>query len=296
MCLSSAPQTTPYERVRGSPYNVSYDSRALLVNGERVLLQSGSVHYPRAPPPMWPGIIAQAKAHGLNMIQVRGRMSKAQDSSRILMKISEMRFRSQITLLLLHCSVTQMYVFWNYHEIRLGEYDFSTEGKDLGAFIQAVADAGLFVHLRLGPYACAEWNYGGIPVWMKFQPNVTFRTDNEAWYLRSEKFVQVVLNLVEPHLARNGGPIVLAQIENEYGNVEGFYGSAGYQYMLNTAKFALAQNIGVPWVMCVQTDAPQDIINTCNGFYCDQWISGHVARNPTQPNFWTEAWNGESQR
>ena len=163
--------------MRGLPYNVSYDSRALLINGQRTLLQSGSVHYPRAPPAMWPSVIQQAKVHGLNMIET--------------------------------------YVFWNWHEVRLGVYDFETEGHDLGAFLQTIADAGLFVHLRLGPYACAEWNYGGIPAWMKFQPNITFRTDNFSWEERSEQFVQVVLNRIEPFLARNGGPIVLAQVSTQ---------------------------------------------------------------------------------
>ena len=85
------------------------------------------------------------------------------------------------------------------------------------------------------------------------------------------------------------------QIENEYGSMEKYYGKAGYQYMLSTAKFALSQNIGVPWVMCVQPDAPQDMINTCNGFYCDQWIAEHVIKNPTQPHFWTEVRTGNNR-
>ena len=39
------------------------------------------------------------------------------------------------------------------------QYDFEGR-KDLAGFVKAVADAGLYVHLRIGPYVCAEWNYG----------------------------------------------------------------------------------------------------------------------------------------
>lgn len=236
----------PYERVRGRPYNVSYDSRALLINGERVLLQSGSVHYPRSSVAMWKSILAQAKAHGLNMIET--------------------------------------YVFWNIHEEVEGVYDFSTDNRNLTAFLQECADAGMLINLRLGPYVCAEWNLGGIPSWLKLKEGVVFRTMNEVWLEASQRFVSEVVKRVEPFLARNGGPIVLAQIENEYGNEEIFYGPDGAKYVQEIAAFAQSLNIDVPWIMCVQSDAPQNIINTCNGFYCDNWIAQHAQANPTQPH------------
>lgn len=38
---------------------------------------------------------------------------------------------------------------------------FNFEGRnDLVKFVKTVAEAGLYVHLRIGPYVCAEWNYG----------------------------------------------------------------------------------------------------------------------------------------
>ena len=39
------------------------------------------------------------------------------------------------------------------------QYNFEGRG-DLVKFVKVVAAAGLYVHLRIGPYACAEWNYG----------------------------------------------------------------------------------------------------------------------------------------
>ncbi|GAB2244626.1 hypothetical protein Droror1_Dr00000119 [Drosera rotundifolia] len=52
---------------------------------------------------------------------------------------------------------------------------------DLVKFIKLVQQAGLYVHLRIGPYVCAEWNFGGLPVWLKCIPGINFRTDNEPF-------------------------------------------------------------------------------------------------------------------
>ncbi|XP_038688653.1 beta-galactosidase 7-like [Tripterygium wilfordii] len=49
-----------------------------------------------------------------------------------------------------------------------------------------------------------------------------------------------------------------------------------------------SQNIGVPWIMCQQSDAPQPMINTCNGWYCDSF----EPNSPTSPKMWTENWTG----
>uniref|UniRef100_A0A803NRU1 beta-galactosidase n=1 Tax=Cannabis sativa TaxID=3483 RepID=A0A803NRU1_CANSA len=76
--------------------------------------------------------------------------------------------------------VIQTYVFWNGHEPYPGQYYF--EGRyDLVGFIKLVAKAGLYVHLRIGPYVCAEWNFGGFPIWLKYVPDMVFRTDNEPF-------------------------------------------------------------------------------------------------------------------
>lgn len=81
----------------GRPYNVSYDQRAILLNGERTLLISGSVHYPRSTPAMWPSILQQSKLAGVNLIQT--------------------------------------YVFWNLHEPSPGNYTW--EGiADLPQFLR----------------------------------------------------------------------------------------------------------------------------------------------------------------
>lgn len=231
--------------------NVTYDNRSLLIDGQRRVLISGSIHYPRSTPEMWPDIIQKAKDGGLDVIE--------------------------------------SYVFWNMHEPKQNEYYFE-DRYDLVKFVKTVQQAGLLVHLRIGPYACAEWNYGGFPVWLHLIPGIQFRTDNEPFKNEMQRFTAKIVDMMkqEKLFASQGGPIILAQIENEYGNIDGPYGAAGKSYIKWAASMAVGLNTGVPWVMCQQADAPDPIINTCNGFYCDAF----TPNSPNKPKMWTENWSG----
>lgn len=40
--------------------NVTYDSNAIIINGERRIIFSGSIHYPRSTEKMWPDLIKKA--------------------------------------------------------------------------------------------------------------------------------------------------------------------------------------------------------------------------------------------
>lgn len=231
--------------------NVSYDSRAIVIDGKRRVLVSGSIHYPRSTPEMWPDLIQKSKDGGLDVIET--------------------------------------YVFWNAHEPVQNQYNF--EGRfDLVKFIKTVQQAGLYAHLRIGPYACAEWNYGGFPVWLHFIPGIQFRTDNGPFKTEMERFTRKIVEMMkqEKLYASQGGPIILSQIENEYGNVAQPYGEAGKRYVKWAASMAVGLNTGVPWVMCQQADAPNSVINTCNGFYCDAF----TPNSPNKPKMWTENWSG----
>ena len=114
--LSSHP--LPYSAVRGTTYTVSSDERAITINGQRVLLQSGIIHYPRSTPAMWPSLLRNLR--------------------------------------LAHLNTVQTYVFWNYHELAPGQWDFHSESRNLSHFISLAEREGLFVNLRFGPYVCAE--------------------------------------------------------------------------------------------------------------------------------------------
>ncbi|XP_052875965.1 beta-galactosidase 9 isoform X3 [Gossypium arboreum] len=233
------------------PFNVTYDHRALIIDGKRRMLISGGIHYPRATPQMWPDLIAKSKEGGADVIE--------------------------------------SYTFWNGHEPVRGQYNF--EGRfDLVKFVKLVGDNGLYFLLRIGPYVCAEWNFGGFPVWLRDIPGIEFRTDNEPFKREMQRFVTKIVDLMreEKLFSWQGGPIILLQIENEYGNMEGSYGQKGKEYVKWAANMALGLGAGVPWVMCKQTDAPGDIIDTCNNYYCD----GYKPNSPNKPTIWTENWDG----
>ncbi|KAG2324786.1 hypothetical protein Bca52824_007514 [Brassica carinata] len=230
---------------------VSHDGRAITIDGHRRVLLSGSIHYPRSTPEMWPDLIRKSKEGGLDAIET--------------------------------------YVFWNAHEPTRRQYDFS--GKlDLIRFLKTIQDEGLYGVLRIGPYACAEWNYGGFPVWLHNMPEMVFRTTNKAFMDEMQNFTTMIVDMVKKEnlFASQGGPIILAQIENEYGNVMGPYGESGKAYIKWCANMAQSLDVGIPWIMCQQNDAPQPMLNTCNGFYCDNF----VPNNPNTPKMWTENWTG----
>lgn len=167
-----------YDDIRGRPVNVAYDSRAVTIDGERVLLRSGCVHYARSTPLMWPTILAKAKTNGINTIET--------------------------------------YVFWNVHEHAQtpGKYDFIGR-RDLRRFLQLCADTGLFVTLRIGPYVCAEWDYGGLPLWLQYEPGIHLRSYNQPWMEAMQAWMNYVIDYVRPFYAQNGGPIILSQVSCE---------------------------------------------------------------------------------
>ncbi|XP_059636219.1 beta-galactosidase-like [Cornus florida] len=183
----------------------------------------------------------------------------------------------------------ETYVFWDHHEPRPREYDFSGN-LDFIRFFKTVQEAGLYAILRIGPYVCAEWNYGGFPVWLHNMPGIQLRTDNAVYKSEMETFVAKIVSMCQEAklFGPQGGPIIFAQIENEYGNVMGPYGEAGKSYVKWCAEMAQNFSIGVPWIMCQQADAPQPMINTCNGFYCHNF----QPNNPKSPKMWTENWSG----
>ena len=222
-----------------APRNVSYDGRAVLIDGQRRLLAAGSIHYARSSPAEWPGLMRAAKAAGIDVITT--------------------------------------YVFWNLHEVQSDgstvAYDFRTGRRNLRRFIQAAEDAGLFVFVRLGPFACAEWTYGGIPTRLRkiasnysgpgsSAPRMTFRSMDPAWRREMATFVSRVVEEIRPQLAGSGGPGILLQIENEYGNIEQYYGSAGPEYAQWSADMLANLSTGLPTVMC-QQDGVRGVIKTC---------------------------------
>ena len=253
---SSAAVTAPappsavmfYDQVGGSPYKVSYDNRTLTINGQRILIIAAGLHYPRSSPSMWPQMFKAIRAAGLNCIQT--------------------------------------YVFHNYHEYQQGIWDWSTESRNLRQFIQLAGEAGLFVNLRIGPYVCAEWFNGGQPLWTH-DAGYAYRYLNPGWLTYMERMMRDVVAYMEPYMAKNGGPIIITQIENEYGDGGSDPGRIGYIEWCG--QLAASLNTSTVWIMCQEGEAPYPIIDTCNGGSCGGWVDWQYTTRG-QPAMWTENW------
>ncbi|KAJ7965525.1 Beta-galactosidase [Quillaja saponaria] len=230
---------------------VSYDGRSLIIDGQPKILFSGSIHYPRSTPEMWPSLIAKAKEGGIDVIQT--------------------------------------YVFWNIHEPQKGQYDFSGRG-DIVRFMKEIQAQGLYACLRIGPFIESEWAYGGLPFWLHDIPGIIFRSDNEPFKLHMQSFTAKIVNKMKSEnlYASQGGPIILSQIENEYKLVEAAFHESGPPYVRWAAEMAVGLQTGVPWIMCKQDDAPDPVINTCNGMKCGETFTG--PNSPNKPSLWTENW------
>ncbi|KAF1872042.1 hypothetical protein Lal_00012263 [Lupinus albus] len=227
--------------------SVTYDRKAIIINGQRRILFSGSIHYPRSTPDMWEDLIQKGKEGGLDVIET--------------------------------------YVFWNVHEPSQGNYNF--EGRyDLVRFIKTIQNAGLYAHLRIGPYfrilgsflfslyisdkdlrilshilPRANENIG-FPVWLKYVPGISFRTDNEPFKRAMQGFTEKIVGMMKSEnlFESQGGPIILSQIENEYGAQSKLLGADGQNYVKWAAKMAVELGTGVPWVMCKEDDAPDPVM------------------------------------
>lgn len=160
----------------------SHDGRDFLVGGRVVRLYSGELHYFRVPRPYWRDRLAKARAMGLNAV----------------------------------CT----YMPWNLHEPRPGEFDFDGDGGmlDVAGFVREAQAAGLRVILRPGPYICAEWDFGGLPGWLLADPGCRVRCMDPAYLAAVDRYVARVGEELAGLTCRRGGPIVMVQVENEYGS------------------------------------------------------------------------------
>ncbi|XP_042488565.1 beta-galactosidase 17 [Macadamia integrifolia] len=149
-------------------------------DGHPFRIIGGDLHYFRVLPEYWKDRLLRAKALGLNTIQT--------------------------------------YVPWNLHEPQPGEWIF--EGiADIESFLKLCQELGFLVMLRAGPYICGEWDFGGFPAWLlAVEPALRLRSSDPAFLQLVDKWWTVLLPKIAPLLYNNGGPIVMVQIENEYGS------------------------------------------------------------------------------
>ncbi|CAF0972038.1 unnamed protein product [Rotaria sordida] len=251
----------PYLQFRDRPYNVTGSMRSLHLNDVPILVQSGSIHYARIHPNDWLSMIQLIKLTGINCIS--------------------------------------LYIFWSYHEIEPGVYDWTSERRNITQFIELAKSEGLLVLLRIGPYVDAEWSYGGLPVWLRQftekYKDIEVRTVNQLWQMEMQTFTTAVIKHLSPLFASNGGPIFMLQIENEYGNIaHAFPPGDATAYMQWASDMAHSVCSVCYWITCSYEDMDVKTNNANNDYYSGDWLRNvHWPKhNNTQPGITTENWIG----
>lgn len=187
----TVPDDEPQEQsdARTRSFVIGYEQDAFLKDGEPFQILGGSLHYFRVPRAYWRDRLRKMRLAGLNTVAT--------------------------------------YVEWSLHEPVPGRYDMMGE-QNLMHFIQVAEEEGLLVNLRVGPYICAERDMGGLPPWLlSIKPDMKLRTRDPVFQHYVRRWLDVLMPLVRPRLYGNGGPVILVQVENEYGS----YPACDRQYL-----------------------------------------------------------------
>lgn len=160
------------------PHRVGTDDRDFLIDGKPIQIISGEMHYPRVPREYWRDRMKRLRAMGCNTL----------------------------------CT----YIFWNMHEPRSGEWDFSGN-LDIAEYCRIAQEEGLWVIVRPGPYVCAEWEFGGFPSWLLKGRKIKVRSSDPGYMKPTLNYLKKVAEQLAPLQASRGGPIIMTQVENEYG-------------------------------------------------------------------------------
>ncbi len=137
-------------------------------------------------------------------------------------------------------NTVSIYVFWNQFEKREGHFDF-TGDADVAQFVRLAQAEGLWVILRPGPYVCAEWEFGGFPWWLLKDHDLKVRSQDAKFLAAAERYLKKLGEQLAPLQITHGGPIIMIQVENEYGS----YG-ADHVYMGKIRDMERAAGFDVP--------------------------------------------------
>ncbi|SEJ37612.1 beta-galactosidase [Arthrobacter sp. yr096] len=227
-----------------------------LLNDRPFRVLSGAIHYFRVHPDLWADRIHKARLMGLNTIET--------------------------------------YVPWNEHSPVPGSF-VADGGLDLGRFLDLVADSGMHAIVRPGPYICAEWDNGGLPAWLFSDPTVGVRSSEPAYLAAVSAYMESVLDVVVPRQISRGGPVIMFQIENEYGA----YGSDN-AYLQHLVDLTKRLGVDVPLFTCDQPfgtmiedgSLPELHKTGTFGSRADERLAFLRERQPTGPLMCAEFWNG----
>ena len=230
---------------------------SFLLNGKPFIVKAAEVHYPRIPRPYWDHRIKMCKALGMNTVCI--------------------------------------YIFWNIHEQQEGRFDFS-DNNDVAEFCRLAQKNGMYVIVRPGPYVCAEWEMGGLSWWLLKKKDIKLRERDPYFMERVKIFEEKVGEQLSGLTIQKGGPIIMVQVENEYGSygedkpyvseirdcLRGIYGS----------ELALFQ---CDWASNFEKNGLDDLTWTMNfgtGANIDQQFKRLGELRPNAPKMCSEFWSG----
>ncbi|XP_029034626.1 beta-galactosidase-like [Osmia bicornis bicornis] len=189
-----------------------------LLDGKPFRYVSGSFHYFRTPRQYWRDRLRKIRAAGLNAVST--------------------------------------YVEWSLHQPTEDKWEW-TGDADLLKFLDIAQEEDLLVLLRPGPYICAERDFGGLPYWLI--PRVSsgkLRVNDPQYMHYAEIYLNEVLERVKPYLRGNGGPIIMVQVENEYGSF-----ACDTQYM-SRLRDIMKEKIGTK-ALLYTTNGANDVMLSC---------------------------------
>ena len=201
-----------------------------LLDGEPLQILCGEIHFARVPREYWRHRLKLCRAMGLNAV----------------------------------CA----YLFWNFHEFEQGRYVWDGQA-DAAAFCRIAEEEGLWALLRPGPYACAEWDGGGLPWWLLKQPGIRLRSRDGDFMAAARAWLTEVGRQLAPLQVTRGGPILMAQVENEYGS----YGDDA-AYMGELKDIMIEAGFEIPLFAC------NPVADLAKGFREDLFQTVNFARDP----------------
>ena len=231
--------------------------KTFLLNGKPFVVKAAELHYPRIPRPYWKHRIKMCKALGMNTV----------------------------------C----LYVFWNIHEQQEGRFDF-TGNNDVAEFCRLAQRNGLYVIVRPGPYVCAEWEMGGLPWWLLKKKDIRLREPDPYFMERVKLFERKVGEQLASLTIQNGGPIIMVQVENEYGS----YGEnkayvSAIRDIVRQSGFDKVTLFQCDWASNFEKNGLDDLVWTMNfgtGADIDQQFRRLGELRPNAPQMCSEFWSG----
>ena len=239
------------------PGSFRVGEKTFLLNDKPFVVKAAEVHYPRIPREYWDQRIKMCKALGMNTLCI--------------------------------------YIFWNSHEQREGQFDF-TGNNDIRAFVKLAQANGMWVIVRPGPYVCAEWEMGGLPWWLLKKKDIRLREQDPYFMERLEIFEKKVGEQLGDLTIEKGGPIIMVQVENEYGS----YGEdkpyiSAVRDIIRKSGFDKVELFQCDWSSNFTKNGLDDLTWTMNfgtGANIDNEFKRLGELRPNSPKMCSEFWSG----